>query len=157
MRKSALIVPNASNRLVVGQNTSFFVFCIDATPRPLQARVDLKPATKHYWNQVVAALMASWPGLAERRLTKVTEIDARDWEATYQPQVSATRFNNTVDCLRAIFALGIKENGGALAMKTYGHLRTEHALLTEGTILKKQLLSYAKVTVRVKKSMCASD
>jgi hypothetical protein len=76
----------------------------------VQARVDLKPATKHYWNQVVAALLASWPGLGERRLTKVTEIDARDWAAAYQPQVSATRFNNTVDCLRVIFALGIKED-----------------------------------------------
>jgi hypothetical protein len=75
----------------------------------VQARVDLKPATKHYWNQVVAALLASWPDLAEGKLTKVTEIDARDWAAAYQPQVSATRFNNTVDCLRAIFALGIKE------------------------------------------------
>ena len=31
MRKSALIVPNASNRLVFGQKTGFFVFCIDAT------------------------------------------------------------------------------------------------------------------------------
>lgn len=57
----------------------------------IQARVALKPATKHYWNQVVAALLASWPDLAERKVTKVTE-------------------------------------GGALAMKTYGHLRTEHAL-----------------------------
>jgi len=75
----------------------------------IQARVDLKPATKHYWKQVVAALLASWPDLAERKLTKVTEIDARDWAAAYQPQVSATRFNNTVDSLRAIFALGIKE------------------------------------------------
>jgi hypothetical protein len=77
----------------------------------VQARVDLKPATKHYWKQVVAALLASWPDLAERKLTKVTEIDARDWAAAYQPQVSATRFNNTVDSLRAIFALGIKEGG----------------------------------------------
>jgi hypothetical protein len=32
MRKSALIVPKVSNRLVAEQNTSFFVFCIDATP-----------------------------------------------------------------------------------------------------------------------------
>jgi hypothetical protein len=32
LRKSALIVPHAFNRLVVGQNTNFFVFCIDATP-----------------------------------------------------------------------------------------------------------------------------
>ena len=75
----------------------------------IQTRVDLKPATKHYWNQVVTALLASWPDLAERKLSKVTEIDARDWAAAYQTQVSATRFNNTVDCLRAIFALGIKE------------------------------------------------
>jgi hypothetical protein len=40
----------------------------------IQARVDLKPATKHYWNQVVAALLASWPDLAERKLTKILGI-----------------------------------------------------------------------------------
>ena len=32
LRALALLVPNASNRLVAGHNTSFFVFCIDATP-----------------------------------------------------------------------------------------------------------------------------
>jgi hypothetical protein len=32
MRKPALIVPNASHRLVVGRTLFSFVFCIDATP-----------------------------------------------------------------------------------------------------------------------------
>jgi integrase len=75
----------------------------------IETRVDLKPGTKHYWRQIVAALMGSWTDLSSRKLAKLTEGDARAWAAAYQAKVSATRFNNTVDCLRSIFALGIKE------------------------------------------------
>jgi hypothetical protein len=38
---------------------------------PKSSRVDLKPATKHYWNQVVSALLASWRALAEKRLLEI--------------------------------------------------------------------------------------
>jgi integrase len=72
------------------------------------ARVDIKPATKHYWHQIVEALLASWPELADSKIGRITATDCRDWAANYQPAVSATRFNNTVDCLRSIFGLGIK-------------------------------------------------
>ncbi len=75
----------------------------------VEMRVDIKPATKHYWRQIAAALLASWPDLAERKITKVTETDAREWAASYQGQVSPTRYNNTVDCLRAIFGLALRE------------------------------------------------
>jgi integrase len=73
------------------------------------ARVDIKPATKHYWHQIVDALFASWPELASRKLAQITEADARFWAASYQPQVSPTRYNNAVDCCRAIFDLAIEE------------------------------------------------
>jgi integrase len=75
----------------------------------VETRVDIKPATKHYWRQIVAALLASWPDLAERKTTKITEADAREWAAAYQGQVSPTRYNNTVDCLRTIFGLAVRE------------------------------------------------
>jgi integrase len=81
----------------------------DAHLANIQARVDLKPATKHYWSQIIAALLASWPELSNHKLTKITEGDARAWGAAYESQVSPTRYNNTVDCLRSIFALGIRE------------------------------------------------
>jgi integrase len=76
----------------------------------VQARVELKPSTKHYWNQIIDALLASWPELADSKIGGITEADCRDWAAAYQPKVSATRYNNTVDCLRDIFDLAIGEH-----------------------------------------------
>jgi integrase len=72
------------------------------------ARVDCKPTTKHYWRQIVDALFVSWPELRNTKLERVSETDCRDWAAKYKEQVSPTRFNNTVDCLRTILTLGIK-------------------------------------------------
>jgi hypothetical protein len=40
--------------------------------------VTVKPSTRHYWNQVLAALLKSWPGLAERELRRITKTDCNE-------------------------------------------------------------------------------
>jgi integrase len=75
----------------------------------IETRVDIKPATKHYWRQIVTAILASWPDLAGSKVAKITESDLRAWAATYQGKVSPTRFNNTIDCLKSIFSVAIRE------------------------------------------------
>jgi integrase len=94
----------------VGSNLVIVTFGDAATVHlaNIVARVDCKPTTKHYWHQIVDALLVSWPELPNTRISRISENDCRDWAAKYKDQVSPTRFNNTVDCLRAIFALGIK-------------------------------------------------
>jgi integrase len=84
---------------------------------------DTKASTKRYHRQTIDALLRSWPGLAEARLTSITEPQCRQWAAYYlqatRPKghgwksepgktISASRFNNTLSTLRAIFELGIK-------------------------------------------------
>lgn len=34
--------------------------------------VTIKPTTRHYWNQVFAALLKSWPGLENREIRRIT-------------------------------------------------------------------------------------
>jgi hypothetical protein len=80
MRKSALIVPKVSNRLVAEQNTSFFVFCIDATPplSPFTAALGRKECNHVHGRDVYALGQA--PGVRDERfggrLKLVQERDA---------------------------------------------------------------------------------
>jgi integrase len=102
-RKSTKSIENASSIITFGDAATIHLANIDA-------RVELKPATKHYWHQIVDALLASWPGLVDTKMVRITESLTRNWAAAYQPKVSATRYNNTVDCFRAICAVAIKED-----------------------------------------------
>ena len=72
--------------------------------------VTLKPATKHYWNQIFAALLKSWPGLADREIRRITRIDCREWARGFRKRVSPTRYNNTVSGLRHVF--NVARNAG---------------------------------------------
>lgn len=81
-----------------------------------------KPSTKLYWSQCVAALLRSWPGLSELRVTSITQDDCRKWAAEYlqakrpaghrwksEPgTISGSRFNNTLSAMRSVFDLAIE-------------------------------------------------
>jgi integrase len=98
--------------------------------------VTTKQSTKDYHLQTVETLFRSWPGLESTRLSAVTEAQCRQWATTYlqskrasghgwkeqaKKTISASRFNNTVDTLRKIFEIGIR-NGIILSnpAKTIG-------------------------------------
>jgi hypothetical protein len=74
----------------------------------IKKRVDIKESTKHYWRQIVAALVASWPELPQKKLNAVTQGDCQTWTSRFAKQSSPTRYNKTVDALRAMFELGIR-------------------------------------------------
>ena len=65
--------------------------------------VTLKPATKHYWNQIFVALLKSWPGLADREIRRVTKTECKEWVRTFRKVASPTRYNNTISGLRHVF------------------------------------------------------
>jgi integrase len=95
----------------------------------VQSDVSIKPSSKLYREQTVKTLFRTWPGLAETRLSAVTETMCRDWAQSFlqskraagpgwkseaKQTISPSRFNNTVDSLRKIFEVGIK-NGVILS------------------------------------------
>jgi len=65
--------------------------------------VTIKPATRHYWNQIFVALLKSWPGLADREIRRVTKTDCKEWASTFRKVASPTRCNNTLSGLRHVF------------------------------------------------------
>lgn len=67
-----------------------------------------KPATEHYWKQIYAALLKSWPGLALRDIRRISSSECSAWARTFSKGSSPTRFNNTIAGLRHVFDVGIE-------------------------------------------------
>lgn len=85
----------------------------------VQSNPALKPRTKEYCVYRIAALLKSWPGLAEKDVSRITNAECLDWSLK-------NAIESGVDIPTVSRWLGHKD-GGALAMKTYGHLRNEHS------------------------------
>lgn len=72
------------------------------------AKDNIKPSAQHYWNQVYAARLKSWLGLAARDVRRVTKTDCDAWSESFARNSSPTRFNNTLAALRHVFAIAIE-------------------------------------------------
>jgi integrase len=70
-------------------------------------RLNIKPATVRYWNQIFLALDRSWPGLLEREVRRISPNECREWASVFAKKSSPTRFNNTIDALRHVFKVAI--------------------------------------------------
>jgi integrase len=76
--------------------------------RNLDDNVRIKPRTRHYWLQRLAALIQSWPGLSETEIRKITQADCKKWASTYAKTASPTNYNNTLALLRHILNVAIE-------------------------------------------------
>jgi integrase len=76
--------------------------------RNLDDNVRIKPRTRHYWLQRLAALIKSWPGLSETEIRKITQADCKKWASTYSKTASPTNYNNTLALLRHVLAIAIE-------------------------------------------------
>jgi integrase len=86
---------------------STFKAAADAYLADYSHRVDLKPRSKRYQVEVVAALLKSWPGLGEAKLKSITREQCHQWASGYATKVSASRYNNTQAAFKAILTLGV--------------------------------------------------
>ena len=68
----------------------------------------LKPSTKVYHDERIAALLKSWPELATKESRSITKTDCLDWAARFGTNRSATVFNHTISILRKLFEIGIE-------------------------------------------------
>ena len=68
----------------------------------------VKPRTKTYYEERLAALLKSWPGLAASDIRKVSAQDCQQWAGKYAKQASPSSFNNTIGLLRRMFDLAIE-------------------------------------------------
>src|SRR5437867_7322480 len=65
----------------------------------LDDNLNIKPRTRDYWREVLAALVKSWPGLNEAEIRKITQADCKKWASAYARAAAPSRFNNTLAVL----------------------------------------------------------
>jgi integrase len=76
--------------------------------RNLDDNLSIKPGTRAYWRECLAALQKSWPGLNETEIRKITKADCKEWARAYRKAVSPTRYNNTVSILRHVLHVAVE-------------------------------------------------
>jgi integrase len=76
--------------------------------RNLNDNLTIKPRTRHYWRQRLAALIKSWPGLNETEVRKISQTDCKGWATKYAKIASPTNYNNTVALLRHVLNVAIE-------------------------------------------------
>ena len=76
--------------------------------RNLDDNLRIKPRTRHYWRQRLAALTKGWPELKETEVRKITSADCRKWATAYAKFASSTNYNNTVALLRHVLNVAIE-------------------------------------------------
>jgi protein involved in ribonucleotide reduction len=62
----------------------------------------LKPRTKEFREERIAALLKSWPGLEQIEVRKITKQDCLAWAATYSTKASPPCVNTCVATLRMV-------------------------------------------------------
>ena len=75
----------------------------------LDGSPNLKPRTKEYYRERLAAMLKSWPDLNDTDVRKLTEDDCRQWASRYAKKASPTNYNNTLIVLRAVLAIGVEQ------------------------------------------------
>ena len=68
----------------------------------------IKPRTRDYWRECLAALQKSWPDLSDKEVRKITPGDCKKWASGYAKKSSPTRYNNTSALLQHVFEVAIE-------------------------------------------------
>jgi integrase len=76
--------------------------------RNLDDNLSIKPRTRDYWRECLAALQKSWPGLTETEIRKITQADCKKWASAYAKKASPTRYNGTISVLRHVLDVAVE-------------------------------------------------
>jgi integrase len=70
-------------------------------------RTDIRQSTKDHRKFIVISLLQSWPELAEKLPSKVTEHEVAEWAARHHADWSPTKHNAAIDSLKGFFKIAI--------------------------------------------------
>lgn len=74
----------------------------------LAGDASLKPRSKTYREERIAALLKSWRGLERTDVRKISKSDCLGWAADYGKKAAPSNFNNTVGTLRLILEIAVE-------------------------------------------------
>ncbi len=90
-----------SAKMTFGESAAIHLQNLDDNP-------SIKPRTRHYWRQRLAALGKSWPALNETEVRRITPADCKKWASAFGKTASPTNYNNTVALLRHVLNVAIE-------------------------------------------------
>jgi integrase len=67
-----------------------------------------KPRTKEYYQFRIAALLKSWPGLAGKDISRITNAECLEWSMRNAKVNSSYSHNHTVSIVRRVFAIAME-------------------------------------------------
>ncbi len=97
----------AESQTAVAGGKMTFGHALAVYRKRLQGNVSLKPRSKAYREERIAALLKSWPNLENTDVRKISKADCLNWAADYQAKISPTNFNNTVGSLRLVLDVAV--------------------------------------------------
>lgn len=68
----------------------------------------LKPRSKDYYNERIAALVKSWPKLEATDIRNISKRDCVEWGVKFAADSSPTAYNNTLAVLKAVFEIAME-------------------------------------------------
>lgn len=96
---------------------------------------DIKERTKRYHKECIKAIGWTWPELATTPVESVTAGQCHEWARRLRKKYAATRYNGTVDVMRAILASavsrGVRLDNPAAGVPKAGIKRKELTLPTQ--------------------------
>lgn len=96
---------------------------------------NLKAGTVEYDDYRIKAMLRSWPELKKMDISKITDLDCKNWSEKNAKQVSSSSHNHTVGILRRIFKIaidaGARYDNPALAAKWVKEHTTKQIKLPE--------------------------
>jgi integrase len=94
--------PATISAATVGDLIEFYLAQVSRT-------VGIKPSTVHYRKQLFVRIRKEWPGVDDLVPRKISASKAEEFAASLAKGLSPTRYNNSIDSLRAVFRIGIEE------------------------------------------------
>ncbi len=91
----------ASGKMTFGDALAVFKTRVANSP-------DIKPRTKEYYAYRISSLLKSWPGLAEKDVSRIANADCLDWSVKNAKLNCSSSHNFTVSILRRVFEIAIE-------------------------------------------------
>jgi integrase len=98
----------AEHQTAVADGTMAFADAVAIYKQRLAGDGSLKPRSKDYREERIAALLKSWPALAKTDTRKISKSDCLTWAADYGQKAAPSNFNNTVGTLRLVLDIAIE-------------------------------------------------
>jgi len=127
----------AQSTLAVANGKMTFADALAVFQARIKANPDLKPRTKEYCAFRISALLKSWPGLAEKDVSRITNAECLDWSVKNASRNSSSSHNYTVSILRRVFDIanetGARYDNPAISAKRVKQRTKKQIVLPPGT------------------------